>query len=112
AEGQRLMNINRRTQPERKLVIDIPLKLKPRLIDHSEAQNLRVADLNGVLSLIQVVSDGRQRECPQPRVLLAIVSELVSRREAIGGRELHINSRVEVCTRTRIRDRLRYARDH
>ena len=57
AEGERLLNINRRAQPERKLVIDIPLKLKPRFIDHSGAQNLRVADLNGVLSLIQVVSD-------------------------------------------------------
>ena len=38
--------------------------------------------------------------------------DLVSRSERVVGRELHINSRIKVCARARVRNGLGYARDH
>src|SRR5215469_10954369 len=92
-------------------MVGFALKLEAGLVDDLGRDNLRIAELNRLFRLIQVVGIGEQREGAQTGIVFAVVGDLVARRQGVVGRELHIHSGAEIGPGARIRDRFRYPRD-
>lgn len=72
-------------------------QLEARLIDHAGAENLGIADLQGMLSVVRAVALRLQNQSTvEPLVLLVIHQQLVARGQGVAGRKLPIQARADV----------------
>src|SRR5690349_17418043 len=81
--GKSAKNIHRRQRTQRVLARSVTPITEPDLVYRPDANHLRVADLKSVLGLPRVVGLGREGELLDSLVQIAVVPELVSKREDV-----------------------------
>src|SRR5450755_118508 len=106
AGGECAQDVYRRGCSDGKLAVAVAKILEARLIHDFRAENLGVADLQGVFGGFRVVGLGRKVELADSVVVLSIAKILVARRKRVVLADLVIETRAKVGAGPWIRNRV------